>query len=36
MLREKAVSLKQFQLSLKNYDFCEYLKFEAIRKIDIL
>ena len=27
--REEAVGLKKFQLYLKNYDFCEYVKFGA-------
>ena len=35
--REEAVGLKKFQLCLKNYDFCEYVKFRAISwKFDIL
>ena len=35
--REEAVGLKSTNKYLKNYDFCEYVKFGAISlKIDIL
>ena len=35
--RVKAFALKNYKLYLKNYDFCEYVKFGAISwKFDIL